>query len=304
MSYDKDSLPNTFKVAISLCLVCALLVSAAAVGLKSRQDANALADRQVNILRVAGFTEEEIDEVGIGELFKANFETHIIDLESGELAAEECQVAVEAAGKKVGNIVQEYDQIWCSKSKKKSVSDKLGKKADIVGIKYREKYSQVFTLQSEDGKIIKYVFPVRGYGLWSMMQGYMAVEPDLATVAGLTFYAQGETPGLGGEVENKKWKAKWPGKKLYAASGEVALKVSKGDQSENENGVDALSGATITSNGVTNLVKFWMGKQGFGPYIDKQKSSPSQPTADNVKANTNVLKSANIAPAKSGDNRG
>jgi len=298
---NKDSLSNTFIVAISLCLVCSMLVSAAAVGLKSMQDANALADRQVNILKVSGFTQEDIDEAGgIGDLFNARFETQIIDMDTGEVATEACQEAVEAAGKQVTDIVQEYDQIWCSKSKEDSVSGRLDKKTDIAGIKYREKYSQVFTLKSADGEIEKYVFPVRGYGLWSMMQGYLAVEPDLKTVVGLTFYAQGETPGLGGEVMNPKWKAKWLGKQLYDANGEVALKVIKGDQSENTNGVDALSGATITSNGVTNLLDFWMGENGFGNYIAKQNGSAAKVTDSDVEDST----PANNDPAKSGENHG
>ncbi len=301
MPLNKDSLKNTFLVAISLCLVCALLVSAAAVGLKSIQDANALADRQVNILKVSGFKQEDIDQAGgIGELFNARFESQIIDMDTGEVATEACQAAVEAAGKKVGDITQEYDQIWCSKSKKPSVADRLDKKTDIAGIKYREKYSQVFTLLSTDGKIEKYVFPVRGYGLWSMMQGYLAVEPDLKTVVGLTFYAQGETPGLGGEVMNPKWKAKWLGKKLYDDKGEVVLQVSKGDQTKNANGVDALSGATITSNGVTNLIKFWMGENGFGPYIAKRNGSDMAATNIDVENST----PANNDPAKSGENHG
>lgn len=305
LSKDKDSLQNTFLVAISLCLVCALLVSSAAVGLKSMQDANALNDRQSNIVKVTGFTDEDVATAGgVGELFAARFETQIIDLETGQVAPEACQVAVEAAGKKVNNIVDDYDQIWCSKSKKESVSDRLDKKTDIVGIKYREKYAQVFTLKSEAGEIEKYVFPVRGYGLWSMMQGYMAVEPDLETVAGLTFYAQGETPGLGGEVTNPRWKAKWPGKEIYK-DGEVALEVKKGDQSSNNYGVDALSGATITSNGVTNMVEFWMGERGYGPYIAQQKGSPSKPAVEKTEeTKTEDSKSAYTAPAKSGENHG
>ena len=264
------------------------------------QEANALKDRQTNILKVTGFTDQNVAEAGgVGKLFEDRFDTQIIDLETGKAAPEECKEAVEAAGKKVNNIVDDYDQIWCSKSKKKSVADKLDKKTDIVGIKYREKYAQVFTLKSKDGKIEKYVFPVRGYGLWSMMQGYMAVEPDLETVAGLTFYAQGETPGLGGEVTNPRWKKKWEGKELYK-DGEVELEVKKGDQSNNEYAVDALSGATITSNGVTNLVHFWMGEEGYGPYIAQQKDSPKKPATKK----TEDSKSAYTAPAKSGNNHG
>jgi len=152
---DKDSLTNTFFVAISLCLVCAMLVSAAAVGLKSIQNANALEDRQSNILKVSGFEQKDIDAAGgVGELFADRFESQIIDLETGEVATEACQEAVEAAGKLVTNIGAEYDPFWCSKSKKPSVSDRLDKKTDIAGIKYREKYSQVFTLLVNDARLL------------------------------------------------------------------------------------------------------------------------------------------------------
>ena len=301
MPHNKDSLQNTFLVAVSLCLVCALLVSGAAVGLKSMQEANALKDRQSNILKVAGFSDDQVAEAGgVGKLFDARFDTHIIDIETGKIAEEECKEAVEAAGKQVKDIVKDYDQIWCSKSKNDKVAVKLDKKTDTVNIKWREKYSQVFTLKSEDGeKIEMYVFPVRGYGLWSMMQGYMAVKPDLETVGGLTFYAHGETPGLGGEITNQKWKDKWPGKEIYK-NGEVELSVKKGNQSDNEYAVDALSGATITSNGVTSLVHFWLGEEGFGAYIAQQKESSEKPAAEK----TEDSKSAYHVPAKSGENNG
>lgn len=272
MSLDKDSLPNTFIVATLLCLVCSFLVSAAAVGLKPIKSRNIQLDRKNNLLQVTGFTPKDIKEAGgIEELFAGRFEATIINLDTGEEASEECKAALDGIGKKLGDVVAEYDQLWASKSKKDPVAKRLDKKADVAGVKYREQFSHVFVLKSEDGKVEKYVFPVRGMGLWSLMQGYLAVEPDLQTVTGITFYDQAETPGLGGEVMNPKWKALWDGKQIYV-DGDVALKVSKGDQSENPNGVDGLSGATITSNGVSNMLEYWLGPDGFGPFIEKQKS--------------------------------
>ncbi len=273
MSANKDSLANTFIVATVLCLVCSLLVSAAAVALKPIKDRNVALDRKNNILKVTGFSDDDIKNGGgIEELFAKRFTPTIIDLETGEEAIEACKAALEAAGKKVGeNVVDSYDQFWASKSKKEEVATQLEKAEDKIGIKWKEKYSHVFVLKSEDGSTIeKYVFPVRGNGLWSMMQGYFAVEPDFQTVAGITFYDQAETPGLGGEVMNPNWKAKWNGKKIYDAEA-VKLKVSKGDQSANDYGVDALSGATITSNGVSYMLEFWLGPKGFKTYIEKQK---------------------------------
>ena len=293
MSLNKDSYANTFIVATVLCLVCSALVSTAAVGLRATQSRNVALDRKKNILQVVGFNREDIESAGgINELFQKRFEATIIDLDSGQEAVEECKTALNEAGKKIGDdVVTDYDQVWASKSKRPAISDKLDKKTDIAGIKYREKYSHVYILKNAEGLTEKYVFPVRGYGLWSMMKGYLAVEPDFQTVAGLTFYEQAETPGLGGEVLNPKWKSKWPGKQIYS-DGKVDLKVSKGDQSDNEFAVDALSGATITSNGVTNMVEYWMGPNGFEPFIKRQKSASRSSSSTNVQAST------------SGDNHG
>ena len=296
MPLNKDSIGNTFLVATLLCLACSALVSTAAVGLKKIQNDNILLDKRANILKVSGFTEEDIEAAGgINELFKDRFDTLLIDLETGELAAEEAAEAMKEAGKTVSDdtdaFVASYDQHWCSKSKKAPVSDELSKSEDIVGIKYREKFSHVYVLKSDDDKVEKYVFPVRSYGLWSMMKGYMAVEPDLQTVAGLTFYEQAETPGLGGEIMNPNWKAKWPGKKIYDGD-KVGLEVSKTAEADDPYAIDALSGATITSKGVTNLVEFWMGPSGFGPFIENRKAGDS--AAANPKS----------TPAESGVNHG
>lgn len=293
MPHNKDSLPNTLIVATVLCLVCSTLVSVAAVGLKSIKDRNILLDRKSNILAVAGFESDQIKSAGgIDELFKSRFDARIIDLATGNDAVDQCKAAMEGAGKVLDDVVGDYDQLWASKSKKdqdwgkkndkEPICLRLEKKADIAGIKYRENFSHVFILKSESGAVDKYVFPVRGMGLWSMMRGYLAVEPDLQTVAGLTFYEQGETPGLGGEIVNEQWKAKWTGKQIYS-DGEVLLEVCKGDQTNNEYGVDALSGATITSNGVTKMIDYWMGPDGFGPFIKRQKTeAPS--SASTLKA--------------------
>jgi Na+-transporting NADH:ubiquinone oxidoreductase subunit C len=299
MPLDKDSFANTFLVAGLLCLGCSFLVSAAAVALKPIKNRNIQLDRKNNILQVAGFSVEDIDKAGgIEELFASRFKAKIIDLDTGEPAAEACEAAMKVAGKEFKDVVAEYDQLWASKSKKgldwaanfkgdekpQPVCRKIEKKTDVAGVKYREKFSHVFVLEAEDGSVEKYVFPVRGMGLWSLMQGYLAVEPDLKTVAGLTFYDQAETPGLGGEVMNPKWKNYWtenaePRKTLFGNDGSVSLTVSKGDQTKNPYGVDALSGATITSNGVSNMLEYWMGPNGFGPFIEQQKSGGGNPSA-------------------------
>jgi Na+-transporting NADH:ubiquinone oxidoreductase subunit C len=96
------------------------------------------------------------------------------------------------------------------------------------------------------------------------------LEEDYNTVAGLGFYEHGETPGLGGEVDNPKWKGLWPGKEIYD-DGEVAIQLVKGNVDSSTPGavnkVDGLSGATLTSRGVSNLLQFWMGALGYQEFL-------------------------------------
>ena len=109
------------------------------------------------------------------------------------------------------------------------------------------------------------------------MKGYLALEPDLKTIIGLEFFDHKETPGLGGEIDNPKWKSIWKGKEIYSDSGDILISVIKGSVDKSSTlakyQVDGLSGATITSNGVTNLLSFWLGDMGYGPLIDRLKQS-------------------------------
>ena len=114
--------------------------------------------------------------------------------------------------------------------------------------------------------IDKIILPIRGYGLWGTLYGFISLEEDFNTVSGIEFYEHKETPGLGAEVDNPKWKSSWKGKKIYQ-NNQVALKVIKGkveiDDNQASYKVDGLSGATITSRGVSNMVEYWFGESGY-----------------------------------------
>jgi Na+-transporting NADH:ubiquinone oxidoreductase subunit C len=129
-------------------------------------------------------------------------------------------------------------------------------------------------LVEQDGAVETVVLPVHGYGLWSTMYGYLALEGDGRTVKGITFYQHGETPGLGGEIDNPSWQAKWTGKQALDDSGRVLLQVVKGEPRGEgvEHQVDGLAGATLTARGVENLARYWLGEQGFGPYLARLTS--------------------------------
>jgi Na+-transporting NADH:ubiquinone oxidoreductase subunit C len=229
------------------------------------------------LLKVTGYGDEDINRRAL-EVFGENFDVTIIDIETGEEAIDACHAALVDAGKKLSlDELKEtpmlYNQAWASGSKLEAVCEKLDSGDDTIRIRYREKFSHVFILRNEDESVKNYVFPVRGYGLWSMMHGYLALEPDLTTVVGITFYEHGETPGLGGEITSERFITQWPGKQVFDGA-DVRLGVIKNGAKDNYT-IDSLSGATITSNGVTNLIRFWMGPNGFKPFIEKQKSKSS-----------------------------
>ena len=123
------------------------------------------------------------------------------------------------------------------------------------------------------------ILPVRGYGLWGILYGYLAISKDLNTIVGLEFYEHKETPGLGAEIDNPAWKALWNGKKLFDEKGNLLIKVIKGKVTVNEANsnykVDGLSGATLTSNGVTNLLAFWLGELGYLKFLSNLKEEVS-----------------------------
>jgi len=261
--FDKEGLKNVLFVAIAICLVCSIVVSTAAVVLKPMRLANQELDRKQNILRAAGLLPSDalVDADGrtVDEIF-AEFEVRAVNLDTGEFVDDVDVVA--------------YDPIKAAKDPAQSMV--LTNDQDIATIKRRENVSLVY-LKRTDGELDKVVIPVRGYGLWGTLLGYLAFEGDLQTIAGLGFYFHKETPGLGGEVDNPNWKALWPGVVAFDGSGSPSVDLVKTRSAAGSaaaaHEVDALSGATLTTKGVENLVRFWTGEHGFGPLLANLKTT-------------------------------
>ena len=253
----RDTVGGTILVAAVLCVVCSVVVSAAAVLLRPLQDANALLDKQRNVLAAAGLLEVGDTAADVSAKFK-KVEMQIVNLETGQIASEE---EVDRAT---------FDQ---ANSRTDSTLNRAIPPGTLPGFAYTEKYSEVYLVKSDDGALQQVVLPIYGKGLWSTMQGFIALESDLQTAKGLTFYSHGETPGLGGEVDNPNWKAQWPGTHLLDEEGNVIVQVRKaGSVTDEETQIDGLSGSTITTNGVNDFVRFWLGEHGFGPFLDNLKS--------------------------------
>lgn len=249
-----NTVGGTLIVATVLCLVCSLLVSGTAVALRGRIAANKLANRQRNVLVAAGLYDPQTHTVAqIPELFE-QVETIAVQLPARD--GED-----QAAGRLV-EMPEEPEMV------------PIPPELDLAGIKARPGVAEVYVILGEDGAPEQFVLPVHGKGLWSTLYGYLALKADLEAglpVGGITFYEHAETPGLGGEVDNPAWKAQWVGKELFNAEWDPVLEVTKPGNASGPAEVDGMSGATVTSNGVQGLVNYWLGEDGFGPFLERYR---------------------------------
>ncbi len=248
-----DSVSKTLIVIFTLCVVCSVVVSTAAVMLRPLQEQNRLAELNASIRQVAGLPRSDAGDADTGAVVEAR----IVELESGEYAGEP-----EVAG---------FDMVDSARDPQLSAALERGD--DIARIQRLPRFAKVYLLKRGD-QLDKIVLPLYGYGLWSTLYGFIALEADANTVYGLQFYRHGETPGLGGRVDDPAWRALWRGKRIYESGiGAPVLDVIKGrvavGDSRASYKVDGLSGATITSRGVGNMIRFWFGERGYRRFLAK-----------------------------------
>ena len=241
MASNNESIGKTLGVVVGLCLVCAVVVSLAAVQLRPLQQANKTQDVQRNILAAAGFA----DVKNVSETFNANIEARVVDMKTGEF---------------VDTDPNSFDFEMTKFDAKRSI--KLDKQDDKAGVQRMTTESPVYFAKNDSGKVETIILPVQGYGLWGIMYGFLALDTDTKTVKAINFYKHNETPGLGGEIQNPKWTAQWEDKQL-------PVDIVKGTAGNNVHKVDGLSGATLTSVGVDNTFKFWTSEKAFGPFLAK-----------------------------------
>ncbi len=244
--------------ATAVCLVCSIVVSTSAVALRERQDRNKVLDRQTKVLVIAGLLEEGQAATAnqVEALFSDNIRIRAVDLASGDY-----DDAVD---------VSTFDQ---RKEAKDPASSRVAP-PNNAGILRLPDTALVYQKVAGD-HIEMLILPVEGKGLWSTLYGFVALAPDTTTIEGITFYEHGETPGLGGEVDNPAWKALWRGRQAYNETFEPVIEVIKGAAGpveEDPYRVDGLSGATLTARGVSHLVQFWLGENGFAPYLENFRS--------------------------------
>ncbi len=243
---------KTMVVALLVALGCGLSVSLAAVMLRPAIQVNVAAARaaQMNEM-LAGIP-------GIGEIIKElgadAVETVIVDLDAGRPAE--------------GFKPNGFDQAAVAADP--ATSTQLTRAQDLAGIGRRENLARIHLVR-RGGKLALVVLPIRGRGYQSTIRAYLALQGDLNTVAALSIYEQGETPGLGARVADPAWLSKWPGKRLAGNDGDVAIEVVTGAAS-GPHEVDGITGASVTGFAVTDMIHFWLGRRGFGPVLDNLRT--------------------------------
>jgi len=252
-----DSPRYTILFAAAVCVVCALMVSVAAVSLQPRQKANARLYMEKNVLLAAGLVKPGQD-VTIGEVekyFEKDVKARLVDFATGELLPEE---KVDARA---------YDQ----RSARNEAGTSRAAPANNAGIGRLPKYGVAYFVMKGD-KVEQVVIAIEGLAMWGTVYGFLALDRDGITIRGLTYYDQKETPGLGGEIGNPAWQALWKGRHAYDSAGLPAIAVIKGQAGPPDKDpfrVDGMSGATITSNAITRLTTFWLSDDGYGKFLKR-----------------------------------
>jgi len=253
-----ESVKKTVMVALGVCLLCSVLVSSAAVSLRPVQEKNKRLDRIKNILAAGDLLRSDKN---IQSIYETKIKPVMVKLSTGELIPADRlsnQLNIEQFDIKAAADSAEFGRV-------------ISPGNDIAKIVRMPIYMVVYLVRKND-KTEKVILPIYGKGLWSTMYGFIALDNDLKTIKGITFYEHAETPGLGGEVDNPRWKSSWKGKQAFDEQGNLKITVIKGkvDRSrpDAKYRVDGITGATLTTRGVDNTVRFWLGKYGYGPFLN------------------------------------
>lgn len=254
---DLNSVRYTVVFATVVCVVCAALISVAAVLTRPAQVANALLYKEKNVLLAAGLVEPG-DAVGTAQveaIFRQSIEPRLVNLATGELLPASDGDA------------RRYDQ----RAARDDPATSRVAPANNAGVRRLPNHGIAYLVRKGD-EVDQIVIAIEGLGMWGTIYGFMALAPDGNTIRGLTYYDQRETPGLGGEIANPSWQALWRGRKAYDEQWNAAIQVIKGSAGPPETDplhVDGLSGSTITSKAVTQLVQFWLGEHGYGKFLQR-----------------------------------
>lgn len=252
LARSNDDRIKIFGIAFLTALFSAVLVSVSSVKLKPFQEAHLEAERAARMTRMLDTLpglRDLMEDMGVDTL-----ETRLVNLETGAFL----QGADPAA----------FDSRAAETDPDQSVV--IPPELDIAGLGRRPVLAPVHLLD-RDGEVLLIVLPISGKGYQSTLRATLALEADLTTIAALTITEQAETPGIGARIETPDWQNLWAGKEVTDETGKIVITVVRG-QASGPHEVDGISGATITSNGVANMLRYWLSDHGFGPFLERLRN--------------------------------
>lgn len=231
---------NTYTIVYAAVMV--ILVSAAlavaAISLKEPQEKNKEVEKKMNILLAVEKAQDVATVSDKNAYVEDEFKKYIVE-----------QFLVDAAGNKVEGDAFNVDL--------KAALEKPAADRKLPVFVYRY------------GTEIKYIFPVRGAGLWGPIWGYVALEDDFNTISGATFDHKGETPGLGAEIATTAFQRQFDGKKIYQDDRFSSIQVVKPGVPLDDHSVDGISGGTITSKALETMIHACLAN--YEPFFKKNK---------------------------------
>lgn len=238
-----------FRYASIMVIIAAALLSTAAVLLKPFQEKNMAIEKMGGILLSANI--EGIKTEQTIQMFNEYVVESLVVDQNGDVAESQTEGSMEDG-----------------------TAFKLNMKEQLYKKSKGEPYQlPIYVINNNDKKT--YIFPMLGAGLWGNLYGNLALDDDFNTIFGVTFSHDKETPGLGAEITESFFTDQFVSKQIFDASGNfVSVKVVKGGvqtlpQNQQIHGVDAISGGTITSVGVDDMIKNVL--EAYLPYIEKQR---------------------------------
>lgn len=248
----KDSVAKTLLVAGAVGLFGGMLVTASTVLLQPRYIANLEKEQQESLMAVIQ------RQPGIEGL-----------LQSINARQVEARVVELASGRYIDSIdAERFDQHAAAKLPEMSVE--IPPEQDLANIRRRAKHAVVYIVK-QDNSVRFLLLPIHGKGYASTLYGYLGLEADGNTIVGINFYEHSETPGLGARIDNQEWRDQWHGKKARDPNGELRIGLTRGSVTANSPSaayeIEGLTGATLTTRGVHQLIRYWLGDHGFGPYL-------------------------------------
>ncbi|SDI97844.1 Na+-transporting NADH:ubiquinone oxidoreductase subunit C [Ferrimonas sediminum] len=247
MAFNKDSVLGTMTFSVVLCLLCSFMITGTVEVLKERKLVKKRSELKRYVLVAANIQGD------VEEMFDKHVTPMLVNLDSGETA--------DLSEKEI----LDFDDRMAAINPDTSVKPKK----DLARIKRRANQARVFKVVDDNGQLTSVVMPIHGKGLWSVVYGFVAIQPDLNTIEGMVVSEHGETPGLTDFLKDPQWLKGWHDKQIFDDSGKPVLAVVKGGaKAGDSHGVDGVSGATKTGRGLQKAVRFWFGPEGYQTFLN------------------------------------